>query len=114
MDGSPKPVREQDPTDKADYAKRDFLDQTKGQSEVQNLPTGTGLDGGGFNEKRNITQYPTKTWSGEKGQHDPVTREALSHTQDPNKNPIREILEAFGGHLMPQQVESALKDWEVG
>lgn len=81
MDGSPNPTIEEDPTDKADYNKKDFLDQTRAVTTTEDLPTGTGLDDAGFEPTRNIPLQDTKTWSGEKRQTDPVTNQALSSWQ---------------------------------
>jgi hypothetical protein len=92
MDGSPHPTEEQDPTDKADYNKKDFLDQTRAVTETETLPTST--DDAGFDTERNITQYPTKTF-GDNGTK-PVTNEALSHTRTAF-NPIQQGLQQMPG-----------------
>lgn len=113
MKGSPHPTTEQDPTAKADYTKADFLDQTNAVTETVELDSAPDLmNDAGFAPGGEEHGPHTKTFP--KGdQANPVTRDALSAT-DPDKNPLRSILEEYEGFLMPNQVESALQDWSVG
>lgn len=113
MKGTPNPTTEQDPTTKADYGKDDFLDQTRAVTETVELDSAPDLmNDAGFAPGGEEHGPHTKTFP--KGdQANPVTQTALSAV-DPDKNPLRSILDEYEGFLMPNQVESALQDWSVG
>lgn len=113
MTGTPHPSIEQDPTAKAEYNKDDFLAQTDAVTESVELDSAPNLmDDAGFAPGGEEHGPHTDTWSGTAGQAMPVTRESLSAV-DPDKNPIRELMDEYSGYLMPNQVEAALRDWEV-
>lgn len=104
MGGSPHPSVEQDVGTPAKYDKKDFLDQTDAVAKQETLPT---ADDSGQSTDRNIKQPATDTWSGMDGQTDPITSAV-----DPDKNPVREILEnEYDGFLPASQVEAALQEW---
>lgn len=94
--GSPNPTETQDVTDKPTWKAQDDETwppaTTDSVTEHQELP---GTDGDAQMTERNITQSPTDTFGGD-SQADAITRsnpEAIvSAAQDPNKNPIREVL----------------------
>lgn len=107
--GSPNPTRQQDVTDKPDYkgdvyhtSEDGRLDQTKAVLETETLPTETG--DAGFSDGGERGKGGTFT---ENNGADPVTSKV-----DPDKNPVREILESdFGGFVSEAAVKQAIEDF---
>lgn len=105
MSGSPVPTEEQDVTTEADHEK-DFKEQTDSVTEQQDLPS---ANDDGQSTERNIEQPGTDTFNND-GQTDPVSSEVMASAQDPDKNPIRDILES---EFVPDsQVEAALAEYK--
>jgi hypothetical protein len=79
-ENSPVPTRQMDIKQKPDYQQDTLENLEKYDNNIwerEELPTAT-EDEAGFEGTRNIEQLPTKTFP-DKGQTDPVTREALSY-----------------------------------
>lgn len=91
--GSPHATDSQDVTDKPDWEEDTWPPAST--NSVTDRDELSGTDDDAVSTERNIDQPHTDTW-GEDGMADPITRsnpEAIvSAVQDPNKNPIREVL----------------------
>jgi hypothetical protein len=92
--GSPHPTEHQDIAHSTDHT-RDPFEQTRGGDGVtktEDLPSNK--DDAGFNTKKNITQYPTRTF-GDKGQQDKAWGDAAF----PKDSAIGDVFpDAPGGH----------------
>lgn len=105
--GSPNPTVTQDVEDTPDW-EADFLAQTDAVTKSESLPSNDG--DAGFSDGGEAHGDHTDTWSGTEGQAKPVTSAA-----DPDKNPLRDIIESqFDGFLPSQVVQSALRKFESG
>lgn len=90
--GSPNPTKTQDIKQIPDHT-IDPLKQTDAVAEHGVKLPKAGDDG--YSTERNISQPHTNTWSGTDGLADPVTNQVQSaKSVDPDKNPIRDILES--------------------
>jgi hypothetical protein len=105
--GSPVPSETQDVSDTPDYETDKFLDKADAVTEQQELPE---ADESGQSTERNIEQPHTDQF-GNDGQADPVTSEVMSSAQDPDRNPLREILES--DFLPESQVTAAIESFEA-
>ena len=74
MKGTRHPTEHQDIAQIADHTKP-ISDQTDAGSKMEKLKGTDGFDDAGFNTKRNITQYPTKSFGDTHHQQKPVTDE---------------------------------------